>query len=72
VDLDGYEKSDVYALTAAGFESLGGTEFDPAAGITIEAGTMGNGSRIIQILKSEVRCYDGGMCLRWLQLLDIS
>jgi cleavage and polyadenylation specificity factor subunit 1 len=61
VDLDGYEKSDVYALTAAGFESLGGTEFDPAAGITIEAGTMGNGSRIIQILKSEVRCYDGGM-----------
>jgi cleavage and polyadenylation specificity factor subunit 1 len=61
VDLDGYEKSDVYALTAAGFEGLGGTEFDPAAGITIEAGTMGKGSRIIQILKSEVRCYDGGM-----------
>ncbi|EAQ93478.1 hypothetical protein CHGG_01713 [Chaetomium globosum CBS 148.51] len=59
VDLDGYEKSDVYALTAAGFESLGGTEFDPAAGITIEAGTMGKGSRIIQVLKSEVRCYDG-------------
>lgn len=61
VDLDGYEKSDVYALTAAGFETLGGTEFDPAAGITIEAGTMGKGSRIIQILKSEVRSYDGGM-----------
>ncbi|KAJ4297010.1 mRNA cleavage and polyadenylation factor subunit [Collariella sp. IMI 366227] len=59
VDLDGYEKSDVYALTAAGFESLGGTEFDPAAGITIEAGTMGKGCRIVQILKSEVRCYDG-------------
>jgi cleavage and polyadenylation specificity factor subunit 1 len=61
VDLDGYEKSDVYALTAAGFESLSGTEFDPAAGITIEAGTMGKGSRIVQIVKSEVRCYDGGM-----------
>ncbi|KAK4136591.1 hypothetical protein BT67DRAFT_416781 [Trichocladium antarcticum] len=59
VDLDGYEKSDVYALTAAGFETLGGTEFDPAAGITIEAGTMGKGSRIVQILKSEVRSYDG-------------
>ncbi|KAK4242676.1 CPSF A subunit region-domain-containing protein [Achaetomium macrosporum] len=59
VDLDGYEKSDVYVLTAAGFESLGGTEFDPAAGITIEAGTMGKSSRIIQVLKSEVRCYDG-------------
>ncbi|KXX80155.1 Protein cft1 [Madurella mycetomatis] len=59
VDLDGYEKSDVYALTAAGFESLSGTEFDPAAGITIEAGTMGKGSRIVQVVKSEVRCYDG-------------
>lgn len=61
VDLDGYEKSDVYALTAAGFEGLSGTEFDPAAGITIEAGTMGKGSRIVQVVKSEVRCYDGGM-----------
>jgi len=63
VDLDGYEKSDVYALTAAGFEGLCGTEFDPAAGITIEAGTMGKGSRIVQILKSEVRSYDGGITL---------
>lgn len=60
VDLDGYETSDVYALTAAGFESLTGTEFEPAAGLTIEAGTMGQHRRIIQVLKSEVRCYDGG------------
>lgn len=60
VDLDGYETSDVYALTGAGFEALSGTEFDPAAGLTIEAGTMGSDSRIIQVLKSEVRCYDGG------------
>jgi cleavage and polyadenylation specificity factor subunit 1 len=75
VDLDGYEKSDVYALTAAGFETLGGTEFDPAAGITIEAGTMGKGSRIVQILKSEVRSYDGGMpsliCAPYFQFLDL-
>lgn len=61
VDLDGYETSDVYALTAAGFENLTGTEFEPAAGITIEAGTMGHHKRIIQVLKSEIRCYDGGM-----------
>ncbi|KAK4193394.1 protein cft1 [Podospora australis] len=59
VDLDGYEKSDVYAVTGAGFESLTGTEFDPAAGFTIEAGTMGKDSRIIQVLKSEVRVYTG-------------
>lgn len=60
VDLDGYETSDVYALTAAGFETLKETEFDPAAGLTVEAGTMGNQMRIIQVLKSEVRSYDGG------------
>lgn len=62
VDLDGYETSDVYALTAAGFESIKDTEFEPAAGFTVEAGTMGKKMRIIQVLKSEVRCYDGGKC----------
>lgn len=61
VDLDNYETSDIYALTAAGFESLTGTEFEPAAGFTVEAGTMANHRRVIQVLKSEVRVYDGGM-----------
>jgi cleavage and polyadenylation specificity factor subunit 1 len=57
---DGTETSDVYALTSATFEALTGTEFEPAAGSTIEAGTLGNGLRVIQVLKSEVRSYDGG------------
>ncbi|KAH8883832.1 hypothetical protein GQ53DRAFT_846646 [Thozetella sp. PMI_491] len=71
VDLDGYETSDVYALTAAGFESLTGTEFEPAAGFTVEAGTMGQSTRIIQVLKSEVRCYDGDLGLsQILPMLD--
>ncbi|KAI0021099.1 CPSF A subunit region-domain-containing protein [Xylariomycetidae sp. FL0641] len=59
VDLDGYETSDVYALTGAGFEALTGTEFEPAAGFTIEAGTMGKHMRVIQVLKTAVHCYDG-------------
>jgi cleavage and polyadenylation specificity factor subunit 1 len=63
VDLDGYETSDVYALTAAGFETLKDTEFEPAAGFTVEAGTMGKQMRVIQVLKSEVRCYDGSKLL---------
>lgn len=63
VDLDGYETSDVYALTDAGFESLKDTEFEPAAGFTVMAGTMGKQMRIIQVLKSEVRCYDGDLGL---------
>ncbi|KEY74035.1 hypothetical protein S7711_02625 [Stachybotrys chartarum IBT 7711] len=71
VDLDGYETSDVYALTAAGFESLKDTEFEPAAGFTVEAGTMGKQMRVIQVLKSEVRCYDGDLGLsQILPMLD--
>lgn len=69
IDLDNYETSDVYALTSAGFESLTGTEFEPAAGFTVEAGTMANHRRVIQVLKSEVRVYDGGRLAnasRWL------
>lgn len=62
IDLDNYETSDVYALTSGGFESLTGTEFEPAAGFTVEAGTMANHRRVIQVLKSEVRVYDGGKC----------
>ena len=60
---DTAEVSDVYALTATGFEALTGTEFEPAAGSTVEAGTLGNGMRIVQILKSEVRSYDGSKLL---------
>lgn len=71
VDLDGYETSDVYALTGAGFEALTGTEFDPAAGFTIEAGTMGNHTRIVQVLKTAVHCYDGDFGLtQILPMLD--
>ncbi|KAF4124810.1 cleavage and polyadenylation specificity factor subunit 1 [Geosmithia morbida] len=71
VDLDGYETSDVYALTAAGFESIKDTEFEPAAGFTVEAGVMGNQMRIIQVLKSETRCYDGDLGLaQILPMLD--
>ena len=61
-ETDAAEESDVYALTSAGFEALTGTEFEPAAGSTIEAGTVGNGNRVVQVLKSEVRSYDGGEC----------
>lgn len=71
VDIDGYETSDVYALTAAGFESIKETEFEPAAGFTVEAGVMGNQARIIQVLKSEVRIYDGDLGLaQILPMLD--
>ncbi|RAL59964.1 hypothetical protein DID88_000590 [Monilinia fructigena] len=68
---DATDESAVYALTNAGFEALVGTEFEPAAGSTIEAGTLGNGMRVIQVLKSEVRSYDGDLGLaQILPMLD--
>ncbi|CAK7226945.1 mRNA cleavage and polyadenylation factor subunit [Sporothrix curviconia] len=60
---DAAETSDVYAVTGTGFEKLTGTEFEPAAGLTVQAGTMGKHKRIIQVLRSEVRCYDGDLGL---------
>ncbi|TQS38506.1 hypothetical protein Golomagni_00986 [Golovinomyces magnicellulatus] len=60
---EGSKISDVYTLTSINFEGLTGTEFEPAAGPTIEANTLGNGTRIIQVLQSEVRSYDGDLGL---------
>lgn len=65
------EESAVYALTSAGFEALTGTEFEPAAGGTIEAGTLGRGMRVIQVLKAEVRSYDGGKLRPFSTLVSI-
>ncbi|KAL1895582.1 mRNA cleavage and polyadenylation factor subunit [Ceratocystis pirilliformis] len=56
---NGEETSDVYALKGARFELLSGTEFDPDAGFTLEAGIMGAHSRVVQVLRSEIRSYDG-------------
>merc|ERR1711900_80626 len=50
---DGSETSDVYALTSANLEAL----------------TLGNGMRVIQVLKSEVRSYDGGKSSSFFHLL---
>ncbi len=61
-DKEGAELSVIYAVTSTGLEEMTGTEFDPAAGGTIEVGVMCNDTRVIQVLRSEVRSYDGGMC----------
>jgi cleavage and polyadenylation specificity factor subunit 1 len=54
------ETCGVYTLTANGYQELKGSEFDGAAGSTVSVGLMGDSSRVIQVLKSEVRSYDSG------------
>ncbi|CAG8956883.1 hypothetical protein HYFRA_00012338 [Hymenoscyphus fraxineus] len=67
--IDETEKSDVYVLTDAGFEELTTPEYSSDVGATIEAGTLGNGMRIIQVVKTQVRAYDGDLGLA--QILEM-
>lgn len=57
--LDDGEESSVYILTNTGFEELTTPEYEKE-GATIEVGTLGNGMRLIQVVKTQVRAYDGG------------
>lgn len=73
----GNEESGVYAITSTGFDEMKDTEFDPSAGATVEVGILCNGTRVVQVVKSEVRSYDGGKCnlilsIYFLALVSIS
>ncbi|KAH0559977.1 hypothetical protein GP486_003507, partial [Trichoglossum hirsutum] len=57
------EESAVYALTAIGFEDVKAPEFDGSLGGTIEVGTLGSETRVVQVLRGEVRVYDGDLSL---------
>ena len=56
----GSDESAVYAVSPTGFEEMKDTEFDPNAGETVDAGALGDGNRVVQVLKGEIRSYDGG------------
>ena len=57
----GDEQSAVYELTSGHPEESPPNDFDTTGG-TVEVGVFGGGTRIIQVLKSEIRTYDGGKC----------
>lgn len=56
----GEERSNAYSVKSAGLEEIKGTDFDPTAGATVEVGTLNSGARIVQVLSSELRTFDGG------------
>ncbi|KAI4242948.1 MAG: hypothetical protein LQ352_007140 [Teloschistes flavicans] len=51
-------RSTVYSLTSSGLKEVQDTDFDPEAGATLDVGTLNSGSRIVQVLSSELRLYD--------------
>ncbi|KAL8707272.1 MAG: hypothetical protein Q9225_007788, partial [Loekoesia sp. 1 TL-2023] len=51
-------RSVAYLLTVSGLEEVKDSDFDPDAGAPIDVGTLNNGSRIVQVLPSELRTFD--------------
>lgn len=57
---EGDETSSIYTVTDERFERRDDCDFDVDSA-TIAVDTLQNGSRIVQVLKSELKCYDPGM-----------
>lgn len=53
-------RSAAYKLTPSGLEELKDEDFEPDAGASIEVGTLNNGTRIVQVLATELRTFDAG------------
>ena len=56
----GEEQSHVYTLRTDPPTELLDSDFDSSAGATVALGTLSGGSRIVQVLKNEIRAYDDG------------
>ncbi|KLJ06944.1 protein CFT1 [Blastomyces silverae] len=57
------EKSVVYTMSSGGLEETKAPEFNPNEDRTIDIGTLAGGTRVVQVLKGEVRSYDSGLGL---------
>ena len=55
----GDDISGVYYITSGGLEEIRQSDFDISGG-TVNVGIFSGGTRIIQVLKYEIRVYDGG------------
>lgn len=65
-------RSAAYSLTSSGLKEVQDTDFDPEAGATLDVGTLHSGSRIIQVLSSELRSYDASESTRFTRLPSFS
>lgn len=67
---DGTEDSAVYKITASGVEEYSKGDFERDSGATIEAGTLASGTRIVQVLRGDVRSYDSEFGLDQIILME--
>lgn len=52
--------SSLHSITSTELKKVDDTDFDPEAGESIEIGTLNGGTRIVQVLPTEVKTFDGG------------
>lgn len=57
---EGKLRSTAFSLSSSGFEEVQDTDLDPEAGAAVDVATLNNGSRIVQVLPSELRTFDSG------------
>ncbi|KAH7025390.1 CPSF A subunit region-domain-containing protein [Macrophomina phaseolina] len=60
---DGGEESAIFNITATGFEETSKGDFEREDAATINVGTIAGGTRIVQVLKAEIRSYDSELGL---------
>jgi cleavage and polyadenylation specificity factor subunit 1 len=59
------EESVVYSVNEKGLEAIKAAEFNPNEDFTVDVGTLAGGTRVVQVLRSEVRSYDTGEYMSW-------
>ena len=57
---EGEDLSRAYSIKATGLEEVKDTDFDPEAGETVDVGTLNGGTRVVQVLQSELRAFNSG------------
>lgn len=55
------EANEVYLVEDQGFKPFRASEFNPNEDCTIEIGSLADGTRLVQVLRNEVRSYDIGI-----------
>ena len=61
---DDKEESVVYSVGSSGLDSIDAPEFNPNEDCTIDIGTLAAGTRVVQVLRTEIRSYDYSESIR--------
>ncbi|KAL9112003.1 MAG: hypothetical protein Q9227_003623 [Pyrenula ochraceoflavens] len=55
---DGVLSTNLHSIAGSNLREKTGTDFDTEAGPTIDVGSLADGTRVVQVVKNEIRSYD--------------